>query len=407
MIAGKSLLIIGAGEQQKLAVQIAKKMGLFVIVSDINAKAPAIKIADDFILASTYNPEETVRAVLKYQKKRKIDAVIAVGIDAPHTVSAVAKTLRLNAYSAKTAKLAINKLLMKYAFKKKGVAIPWFSEVKSLSHLKRIVDNNKKKLVIKPQDSRGGRGVLQLNKAISLEWAYNTALSHSPTKKIMVEEFLLGPQLSTESFIYKGKVYTPGLLDRNYEYIKKFAPYFIENGGEQPTKLSKKTINKVNKLVEKAAAAIGISNGIIKGDIVIHRGEPKIIEIAARLSGNYMATFQIPKATGINLVEVAIKFALREKINPEVELIPKFNKGMAIRYWFPNPGKVIKIEGLEKLSKFSWIKYYNIEVKKGSTVLEPTDLTKRVGFVICEGKNRGEAIRRAKNAIEMVKIQTK
>lgn len=406
LIQRKALLIIGAGEEQKLVVKKAKEMGIFVIVSDMNLNAPAVKLADDFILASTYHPDETVKAVLKYRKKRKIDGVIAVGIDAPLTVSMVAKNINSNSHSIKTARIATNKLLMKKVFKKNNIATSWFADVKNINQLKKIISKNiNKKFVIKPQDSRGGRGVIQLDKASSIKWAFNNSIQNSPTKKVMIEEYLPGPQLSTESFIYKGNVYTPGLIDRNYEFIDKFAPYFIENGGEQPTKLSKKLILNVNQLIKKVAFAMGVREGIIKGDIVIHNGTPKIIEVAARLSGGYMATMQIPQATGVDLVKIAIKSALSESVNHE-ELMPKFEKGMAIRYWFPKPGRVLKIEGIANLDKYPWIKYYNILVKKGGIVTKPTDLTKRIGFVICEGKDRQEAIKRAKLAIKLVKITT-
>ena len=53
----------------------------------------------------------------------------------------------------------------------------------------------------------------------------------------MIEKYIEGPQLSTESIIINGKCYTIGFSDRNYEYLNKFSPYIIENGGDLPSAL--------------------------------------------------------------------------------------------------------------------------------------------------------------------------
>lgn len=401
----KTLLIIGAGEEQKLVVKKGKKMGLFVVVLDMNSKAPAVKLADDFIQASAYHPLESIKKIISYNKKRRINGVIAACIDAPHTAAEVAERLKLNSYTKKTAKIAVNKFLMKKAFIENKILTPKYYQISNLKQLNEIYNINKN-LVIKPQDSRGGRGVIQLRKAKSLEWAYETATNLSPTKKVVVEEFLTGPQLSTESFIYQGKIYTPGLIDRNYEYIDKFAPYFIENGGEQPTRLSSRMIENVNQIILKTANSIGIKEGFIKGDLVIHKDKIYVIEVAARLSGGYMSTVQIPQATGVDFLKVAIKFVLNEKIDPQKDLMPKFQKGMAIRFWFPKPGKLKSISGLKTLRNLPGVIYYGIYAKIGQIIEPPTDLTKRVGFVICEGKNRTEAIKNTLYAIKSVKFIT-
>ena len=44
----------------------------------------------------------------------------------------------------------------------------------------------------------------------------------------------------------------------------------------------------------------GNKNGTIKGDIVLVKGKPYIIEIASRLSGGWMSSDQIKMSTGID-----------------------------------------------------------------------------------------------------------
>ena len=55
-----------------------------------------------------------------------------------------------------------------------------------------------------------------------------------------------------------------------------------------------------------------------------------MIEIAARLSGSWFSTDPMPLATGVDLMGAAIKIALGEDL-PEEDLIPRYQKGVAIR----------------------------------------------------------------------------
>ena len=200
-----------------------------------------------------------------------------------------------------------------------------------------------------------------------------------------------------------GKCYTIGFSDRNYEYLEKYAPYIIENGGDLPSYLPDDIQSSVKDLVEKAALSMGIKNGIVKGDIVLHNKMPYIIELAARLSGGYFCTHEIPMNTGVDLVGNAIKMALGEKINLN-DLKPRFNKYICQRYIFPKPGIINEINGLEEIENNSSIKYFNIHAKSGDKIEEPTAHPSRAGMVISTGVSRRDARHNATKAIEAIKF---
>ena len=101
----------------------------------------------------------------------------------------------------------------------------------------------------------------------------------------------------------------------------------------KPAKIDKKELDSIVKLVEKSSQILGISNAISKGDVVMTKDGPKIIEIAPRLSGGYFSSDQIPLATGINIIEIAIRLSLGEKINKD-KLFLRDQNAVAIRYFF-------------------------------------------------------------------------
>jgi len=407
ILLSKTLFIIGGGVETIPGVHLAKKMGLYVVVSDMNPKAPCFAVADDHIIASTYDIGATIKAAQKYHRTiRPINGAICIGSDIPLTVASVANALNLPGISLKAARLSMDKITMKHKFKKDNIPIPWFSIVESIDHLQRIVKTQGYPLVLKPVDSRGARGVLRLTRDVNLEFAYLLSKKYSSTGRVMVERFLSGPQISTESIVLDGIVYTLGFADRNYEYLEHFAPHIIENGGELPSHLLPEEQKAICDLVQRAALSMGITDGIVKGDIVLNNGNPYIIELAARLSGGYFCTHEIPLNIGVNFVAQAICLALGEKIKL-TELTPKFNKGVAQRYFFPTPGRVIRITGVEKVKQRPEIALCEIRVVTGDIIKPIESHPERAGVVIATGENRKIALKNVLNGIKEIEIETK
>ena len=400
----KTLLLISGGVESTPGIQLAKEMGLYVVVSDGSPTAPGFKYANDTIIASTYDVKETVQKAKQYHETvRKIDGVMCIASDVPLTVASVAQELALPGIPITSAELAMDKMAMKIKFQNDDIPVPNFEQIENKNQLEDIVKDWGYPVVIKPVDSRGARGVLRLTKKNDLEWAWNHSKENSPTGRVMVEKYLDGPQISTESMMIDGKCYTVGFSDRNYEYLEKYAPYIIENGGDLPSYLSNAIQESVKKLVEKAALSMGIENGIVKGDIVVHNNKPYVIELAARLSGGYFCTHEIPMNTGVDLVGNAIKMATGEKIDPD-DLKPKFNKNICQRYIFPKHGIINEINGLGELENNSSIKYFNLHAKLGDKIEEPTAHPSRAGMVISTGNSREDARVNAMTAVEAIKF---
>jgi biotin carboxylase len=334
---------------------------------------------------------------------RPLHGVMCIASDVPLTVAAVANALGLPGISLESARLATDKLAMKQRFAADGIPVPWFSSVESVDHLRELVVNMGLPLVIKPVDSRGSRGVLQLKEGVDLDWAYEVALGHSPSKRVIVEQFLLGPQVSTESLVVDGVAYTPGFADRNYEYLDRYAPHIIENGGQLPSELDDATQRAVRNLVQRAAASMGIENGVVKGDIVVTNGKPYVIELAARLSGGYFCTHEIPLSTGVNLVGAAIRQALGERI-VTADLKPKWARPIAQRYFFPSPGVIKTIEGVEDFTNRADVAYLEIRAKPGDCIGPVDSHLARAGVVITQGQTREAAVRLAEEVAASLKV---
>jgi biotin carboxylase len=317
----------------------------------------------------------------------------------------VAERLGLPGLPVRVAELACDKLAMKKCFQRAGVAVPWFQEVATPQELQRVAVERGRDLVIKPVDSRGSRGVQRVAKVEDLAKAFMLARSYSPTERVMVEQYLEGPQVSTESVVTAGRCFTPGFSDRNYEYLERYAPFFIENGGDLPSHLSPETQNKVRTLVARAAKALGVTDGTVKGDIVVHKGEPYVIELAARLSGGFFCTREIPLNTGVDFIGAAIRVALGEAVAEE-DLTPKHFTPVIQRYVFPRPGTVRSIHGEEDARRVSGIAELVITAKPGDVIPPAGDKRPSGAMVLATGTSRDAALRAANDALSLIRIET-
>jgi biotin carboxylase len=402
----KTLLIVSGGIEATHGVRRAKELGHRVVVSDMNPQAPGFAFANDHLIASTYDPDATANAAEHYHRNvAPIDGVITIGADVPLTVATVAHRLGLRGIPIEAAALAQDKLAMKQRFAAAGITVPWFAPVPSCATLERIVEERGLNLVVKPVDSRGGRGVQRLREGLDLRDVWERAADQSPTRRVMVEAYLPGPQVSTESILIDGQGFTPGFSDRNYEHLERYAPYFIENGGDLPSHLAPETQEAVTRTAEAAGRALGITTGNIKGDMVVVNGRPHVIELAARASGGYFCTREIPINTGVDFIGAVIKIALGEHVDA-ADLTPKAFKPVVQRYAFPKPGLVKSVSGLEAARAMPGVEELLVTVKPGDTIRQPTDSNCTAAMVLATGADVVAAKENAARALAALKIET-
>ena len=400
------ILIIGGGIETIPGVLKAKELGLYVVISDIDQNAPSIKYADAFIQASTYNLDETLKAAIEFDNSvKKIKGVICIATDVPLTVAHVAEYFKLKAVSMNTAALASDKLKMKLKFQEDAIPIPWFKGITTVEELIKATKDKNFDLVLKPVDSRGARGVIKLNESLDLNEVFLESIQYSQKKQLIIEQYLSGPQVSTEAIIIDGKAFNIGFSDRNYEFLEKYSPNIIENGGELPSYLDKRIKRKVELLIEKASKSLGVNDGIVKGDIVIYNGEPYVIEIATRLSGGYFCSHEIPLNTGVDFLKVALMQAMGVFI-PNSLLEIRKDSPVVQRYIFPNPGVVKQIILDQDLINHCNVHLFEIRVKLGDIIKEMKGHPSRAGLVITTGENKKEALELAESIISSVKIIT-
>jgi biotin carboxylase len=402
-----TLVVLGASSDQRFLIRTARAMGLSVLALDKNPRSPGFAEADQHALVSTRDVPAIVRELERRAAQGLVlSGVLTMGSDIPDVVAAVAGHFGLAGPSSETARLATDKLAMKQRFQERGIPIPWFAEVRSPGELAAIARERGPALVLKPVDRSGSRGVFLLEGASDLAGLFARSREFSYSGRVMVEEYLPGPQISTETILHRGRAVTPGFADRNYELLERFRPQVMENGAWVPSRFRGQERAAVEELVVRAARALGIESGVAKGDVVWTEQGPKVIEIAARLSGGDFCESLVPLSSGVDYVRAAIELALGREPDWSA-LEPRRERWVANRYFFPEPGELVRIEGEAEVRRQAWLEKLELWYRPGEAVPESLSHAHRFGVFVVTADERAELERRIEWVYRTLRILTR
>lgn len=390
----KRVLVLGASILQKPLIDKVIEDGYYLGIVDYNENAVCVEQADEFFCVSTTDE----KGVYEVAKKFKADAIVTTATDMPvRSIAYSSEKLGLTSISYESSLKATDKALMIQSFEKDGVPHPWYFVLEKENNYDYNQYSIKFPCVIKPTDSSGSRGVKLVDSVDKLNDAIIYSKGFSRNGSVIVEEYLVGQEISIEVMRIDG-------VSNILAVTKKEttgSPYFVELGHSQPANIEQKLMDELRCLVSATCESIGVKNGPAHIEVMITKEGPKVIEMGARMGGDFITSNLVPLSTGIDMIELMLEISLNEKV-----VLPiKKQKGSAIRYFKINPGKIKSITRLDDAKKLPGIVEIEICVKEGDNISEIKNSRDRIGHVIAEGDNEIEAIANAERAIKMIKIE--
>jgi biotin carboxylase len=393
----RRILILGAGIMQGPAIRAAKEMGLETVVVDGSAGAPCAGEADRFEHIDLKDREGIEALALSLKKSPGgLGGVMTAGTDFSTSTAWIAERLNLSGIFYETALDASDKDRMRRCFKAHRVPSP--------EHIVLERDSKMKKpsfpfpMVVKPVDNMGSRGCRRVDNCGELKTAVRGALEFSRSRRVIIEEYMEGPEFSVDALVYKGEITICGFADRHIF----FPPYFIEMGHTMPSSLDASQTKVLLDVFRAGVRALGIASGAAKGDIKLTSRGPMIGEIAARLSGGYMSGWTYPYASGVPVTRGAIQIALGEK--PD-QLEPRFFHTSAERAFISIPGRVRGIHGLDKARSVPGVRDLFLRAGQGSRVIFPENNVTKCGNILSAAPSRKEAAHSAETAVRSILIR--
>ena len=403
----KRILILGASLMQKPAIIEAKKLGCYVVAVDANPNAFCVDIADRFEKIDLEDIPSLVRFAKELYNDGGLSGAFTAATDFSASVASITSCLNLKGHSLEACINASDKSRMREKFFQHNLPSPKFVEVSTSSFSSKLLSQFSFPLVVKPVDNMGARGCVLVHNESNIADAIEKAIIFSRSKRVIIEEFIEGPEFSIEGLVFNGNVYITALADRHIF----FSPYFVEMGHTIPSIFPNEITNQIVSIFVKGVKALGLTHGACKGDIFydVNRKEAVIGEIAARLSGGYMSGWTVPYSSNINITNLALKLALGEEINEEIPFPTKDNtlKFASERAWISIPGVVNEVLGLQEAKTSMNVKDVFSRISEECKVNFPKNNVEKCGNVISVADSYEEAIFASENAIKKIFLRLK
>lgn len=317
----KKLAIIGASYLQLPLIIKAKEMGLETHVFAWKCGDVGEKEADFFYPISITECEEI------YQKCKEIgiDGICTIGTDlGTIPVSYVATRMGLVSNSEKCTRQATNKHLMRECFAINGDPSPQSIQVANRAEVELL--ELAYPVICKPTDRSGSRGIYKVSSKDELLRVVDKSIDYSFEKKALVEEYAEGNEYSVEYISCRG-------MHHFLAMTKKFttgSPNFIETGHLEPAPISETKLEEVKHITEHALNSLEITNGASHTELKIDQnGNVRIIEIGARMGGDFIGSHLVEMSTGVDFLKCVIQVAMGEE--PTITKVDKKNNA-AVRF---------------------------------------------------------------------------
>ena len=392
----KKLMVLAAGILQIPVIKKAKEMGYYVIATDGDPNAVGLKYADKAICVNITSEEEMLRVA----REEQIDGVIHPCSEVSMNVMGrINDELGLSGISREQALRATNKHLMREAFERGGAPSPKsfctddVEEAWNL-YLKKLDKGN---AILKPSRNSGSRGIAKITGDITKDEfvaLFQRSMNESRDKSVMIEQFIEGPEFSVEIIVWQNKINVLTVTDKKTTE----APYFVELGHNQPSVFPIEIVERIKEAAVAGVKALGVNNCACHAEVKVQDGKAYIMEIGARLGGDFISTELTHLSTGIDMVAAAIDCALG--IEPCLESKEE-KHGVCIRYFCPKPGKLISISNTELLDN-PHVYGAEIYLQPGDTIPEVTSSLCRSGHVMVTEESAEKAITLADQLISEV-----
>lgn len=306
----KKIAIIGGSYLQLPAVLKGKELGYEVHCFAWKDGAVCEEYADFFYPISIKEKEE----ILKVCQRVGIDGITTISSDlAVLTVNYVASVMGLIGNPDEYSEMTTNKYLMRNCFSEHKIPSPQYTVVTGNGSYS--IRNFSFPLIVKPTDRSGSRGVEKVLDPLQLDEAIVRAQKESFSGEAIIEEFVTGREISVEGISYEGHHYILQITDK----VTTGAPYFVELAHHQPSDLPQDIQEKVKAIVLKALDALHIRYGASHSELKITEdGDIRVIEIGARMGGDFIGSDLVKLSTGYDFLEGVIKVAMGEFSIPEL-----------------------------------------------------------------------------------------
>lgn len=343
-LEGKKLLILGGSATSIDIVKAAQALGVYVIVTDYYdvSRSPAKLIADEYWNESIIDYEKLCALI----KENKVNGIITGFTDSylmPYQY--LCELTGLPCYATKEAlEITLSKSKFKKSCRENGVPVIPEYDLATFDP-NSITENNK--VIIKPVDNSGSRGVILCKSADDFQRCLEFALSYSKNKEVIIEKYMNLDSYAASYTIQDGEITLSTLNDRLEHKSSETAA--ITCAGVYPSKYLDLYLEKMDSKMKAMYKALGVTNGVLSVQGFVDGEDFYVMEMGYRLTGGQHYIFS-KYENRISSLDLLIHYAITGKM-ADYKIAKKDNprfKNLCLNLNILGKcGTIAKIEGQE------------------------------------------------------------
>lgn len=307
-LSGKKLLILGGNAAAIDIVLAAKELGVYTIVGDYYDanRSPAKLMADEAWNDDIFNTALIVEKI----KNNSIDGVITGFTDSYLLqYQTICELSGLPCYAKREVfETTLDKALFKKCCIDNDVpVIPQFN----VNNFTPLTISESNKVIIKPVDNSGSRGVILCKSSEDYDRCLQFALSYSEKKEVIIEKYMDMDSWAASYTIQDGNISLSTLNDRLEHKSSETAA--ITTAGIYPSKYLDLYLKKMDEKMKKMYKALGVSNGVLSVQGFVDGENFYVMEMGYRLTGGQHYIFS-KYENGISALDQLIHFAITGKM---------------------------------------------------------------------------------------------
>lgn len=369
LFEGKKLLELGTNTGSVDIVKYAKSEGAYVIVTDYLAKecSEAKQYADESLSISTLDIETLVNLIREKQIDGIFCGVSETNLKSVQTISAI--TGLPCYYTKEQWDLIENKAVFKQLCNKFHVPTARQYYINSNPTMEELA-NIEFPVIVKPVDLSASRGIHICKSKIELIDGYYDAYEKSPSHNVIVEQYILGDEISATYTFIDGDCRL-SMLSQMYYNLEQKGLVPLPDAYIYPSKHLDAFLKKANEPIINMLKHIGLKNGSVFITGIASENNFAFFEAGLRLAGTVPYKF-VSKINGINVMQLMTEYAINGNITNKsvLELEDPTLKGkICCLFSLLNGGGVIgDITGLEVVKSIPGIIHTTIQRKVGDVI---------------------------------------
>lgn len=364
-LSGKKLLILGGDSRSKDIVVCARQMGVYTIVADWYdiQRSPAKLLADEYWNQDIFQTDEIVRLI----RENGVNGVIT-GFSDSYLLqfNSICMAADLPCYAtADVFKTTLDKSLFKQLCIDNGVPVVPAFDLKTFDP---GVISNDFKVILKPVDNSGSRGIRVCDRREDFPSCLEYALSFSEKKQVVIERYMEMDTFSASYTIQNGVLSLSTMNDRIVHKVAGAGA--VTAGGIYPSKYIHSYLEKMDEKVKAMYRSLGVKNGVLFIQGFTDGKDYYFYEMGYRLSGGRHYIFT-KNQNNTSSLEYLITFALTGEmadysiIDRDNAVFPKLCCQVNV---LGKEGDIAKIEGYDYIKSMPCVIYSSLMKSVGDHI---------------------------------------